>query len=397
MLKLLAYLPIILLPTYLIRIPLCDFGSTNLLDLLLILSTIYIFILLFKKSNILDILKILKSRQLLITFVILSLAGFSISYLANFNLDNWLTGLGIIKSFLVLPIIYSLALFLGIEKNILKIRALLFSIFILSSTLGMLGYIYSVNGILTYDNRLSLFFESPNQLSMLLVSGILTGLILSMKKMTSLKTFFVYLGMAASLFSLYLCHSLGAWLGLLFSIIFIVIIKFFNNYITPLKAVYFYLIIIFSLVVFFTPQLSTLVDHQENVPASAIDSRVVIYSVTQKIIINNWIVGIGPGNYQDKYLSEQNYFFPFPQWAVPHAHNNLIHFFAEGGIIALIGLLGIIFYTFFKTKKPFIGFELLVIYLLFHGCFDTTIWRNDTATMWWVMVFLCSHLQNKSI
>ncbi|MDA3814907.1 MAG: O-antigen ligase family protein, partial [Patescibacteria group bacterium] len=132
-------------------------------------------------------------------------------------------------------------------------------------------------------------------------------------------------------------------------------------------------------------------NYTPSIPPSSIDSRVAIYQSTEKIIKNNFFIGIGPLNFQEQYLSYQKYFNPYPQWAVPHAHNVFLHIFAEFGFFALIPFLGLIYLKIFKnkTKKPreILVFSIL-IYFIIHGLVDTTIWQNDTALLFWVFLLL---------
>ena len=141
--------------------------------------------------------------------------------------------------------------------------------------------------------------------------------------------------------------------------------------------------------------------YQPNIPATSYDSRLAIYQVDQKIISQNWLLGVGIDNFQNTYLQLQKYFPPYPQWAVPHAHNLLLHFWIEGGLLAVIGL--VLLYnsiidtnlkqkvlplntqpkntkkTAFQLSMP----QITLLYFIIHGIVDVPIWTPATATFFW--------------
>jgi len=386
MAKIFAYLPILLLPTFMLRIPLGSLGTINVLDLLLFTSISYFFLTPSLRPKLAGLTKAIHDRLLIIISSLTMVIGFVLSYLINLSPENWSDGLGILKSFLVLPILFSFALYFLSKKNLIKPDGLLITIFCLSSILAILGYFFALFEIFTFDRRMAIFFESPNQYAMVLVPGILAGVALINNNSSQLKKFLISVGIIACLFSLYLSFSQGAWTALVFSLIFLYDLKRKADFRKKTRQLLFFLIIILSFFVFFTPQITNIFDYQENIPPTSIDSRMIIYKVNQKILAENWIWGIGPGNYQIAYLENQKFFSPFPQWAVPHGHNNLLQLFIEGGTLSFLGFLGSVYFLFFKTKKPSLGFLAIALFFLIQGIVDTTIWRNDTGVLWWIAI-----------
>lgn len=369
-----AKLTFLLLPTYLIRIPLGDSMSLPLLDLLLIITILINLPHLKKRQS----LRYIKKNSWLSLCVGLISAGFTVSYLVNVDSKNWTDGLGILKSFLILPIIFGLVL----KSKGGYINPPLRMIFVLTSFLSVLGYFYSLFGILTYDGRLKLFFESPNQLAMLLTIGFLAGVSLfKPARSTRPSWFLLIVFLLAHLFALYQTHSLGAWVGLFGSLGFWFWHCRGGKYSAPTVMGF---VVLLSLSLLFLP----LFNHQPKSPFSSLDSRVAIYEATRKIIKDNWLWGIGPGNFQSTYLEYQKYFPPYPQWAVPHTHNNLLHFWAEGGILALLGSIGLLILLVKQKTRPINPVLItILIYLLFHGIVDVTIWKNDLAIIFWWLIF----------
>ena len=125
---------------------------------------------------------------------------------------------------------------------------------------------------------------------------------------------------------------------------------------------------------------------------SSFSSRIMIWKSSIKILKDNWVVGIGPGNFQETYLQYQKYSPPYLEWAVPYPHNIFLAFWIQAGIIGLVGFLLLIsswFWKVLKNKKPqdenlrcaVLG---VMFYILLHGLVDTTYFKNDLAVIFWL-------------
>jgi putative inorganic carbon (HCO3(-)) transporter len=117
------------------------------------------------------------------------------------------------------------------------------------------------------------------------------------------------------------------------------------------------------------------------------------------MIKSNPFFGIGPGNFQNKYLEYQKYFPPYLEWAVPQPHNLFLAFWLEAGVIGLIGFIWLLVLFFRDNKKAIENNRLygtlylaIILYFLFHGLIDTTYWRNDMAILFWMVVAINVHL-----
>ncbi len=453
---LLPLLTIFFLPIYLLKIHLTPSISINLLELLLIYTLIIIYRAIFKQFSFRKIITWSFSKQNKKIFlpILLVVVGFTLSYLHHQQLThwvNWTDGLGKLLDLLILPILFGFAIHLLAIVNIkgffLKskldspfLKLLQFFppgmtlnvIYYFSSTIiAFLGIIFLLTGHLTFDNRLKIFFPSPNQLAIFLSPALIIGFsfILSQFNRSAKESFqkfwLLYSSIFAIIINIIFTKSLGSWLALSFVAILLFayynviknsllkkIIQTFQKYSLKIIA----LIIVFStLAIFNINQIIAFTNYYSHVPPTSTDSRLAIYQVTHKIISQNWLWGIGPGNLQDEYLNQQKNFPAYPQWAVPHAHNNLLHFWAEGGILAFIGLIFIYINTlkvdnnrrvtltnqpFNKThsknnkhdskqKKalPQLPFpQLTLLYFVLHGLIDTTIWTMPTAIFFWLTV-----------
>ena len=125
---------------------------------------------------------------------------------------------------------------------------------------------------------------------------------------------------------------------------------------------------------------------------SSLSSRMMIWKASVKMLENNLIFGIGPGNFQKTYLEYQKFYPPYLEWAVPHPNNLYLTFWLSGGILGVVGFLGLVFFwlkdIFVKIKTEsneilFITLGIMLIILL-HGIFDTTYFKNDLAIIFWL-------------
>lgn len=381
-------LAIFCMPLYLIRLNF--FGlPTNLFELI---AAVAIGALFFEKNRFKE--KLLPFPKSFLLALILLLAGTSLSMILN---DNKLTGLGILKSWFLLPMIFSFLLYTILHSR-QDIEKIFLSIYLSAATVGTISLAYKACGLMTYDDRLAAFYLSPNHLAMYLSAGIFFGSYFIQKclrKRPPLKTFLLHLSLFfILLLSVYYTYSYGAWLAVgvsLFSMLLLTIKK--QKW---LITGYFFLFFILNLIFIFqlrTAKFSALVNFSER---SSLESRMTIWKVSRVLITENPIMGIGPGNFQSAYLSLQPRFAPYLEWAVPQPHNVFLAFWLQSGLLGLLGflmLLCLIFkllFTVIKNKKdaafaaPLFGFFL---YFAVHGLLDTTYWKNDLSFLFWLCTF----------
>jgi len=394
----LNYLVCLFLPLYLIKLPLFSGASLPLLDIFLLLVILINFwkidkpITLFKEK--------IKTHQKEFLALSLVLFGFITSTFLNLQSSNWTNSLGLLKSYFFLPLVFAFSLLLLWEKKLINLSYLLFTLFVSLGFQAFLGYFFILTNRVTFDHRLHLFYNSPNSFAMLMALNILIGLWLwqqtSFHPQKFFRRFLILILIIASLFSLYYTYSLGAWLALFGSLFFIFpsllffkknLSLFFNKFISVryLKLIFF-LSLFFLWLIFLLPLF-----HLNSPSSSSSYSRLVIYRSAVKIIKTHWLMGIGLSNFQTTYLNQQKFFPAYPQWAVPHGHNLLLHFWLEGGLLSLSGLIWLLFlilFNFSPQKKS--SFEnllmLLLLYFIIHGWVDLPVWKNDLAVIFWLTV-----------
>ncbi|HLN18993.1 MAG TPA: O-antigen ligase family protein [Patescibacteria group bacterium] len=306
---------------------------------------------------------------------------------------NYPVGLGIIKSWLVVP--FAFAFFAGkIVKN--ESRAY-FSLYLSIVGVAIVALIYKILGVVTFDGRLESIFNSPNYLAMYLGPGIIIGAVIygknqksEIKKENNNSKLQIIgsISFLAIVAVLYFTYSYAAWISLIVTSIIILAIN------KKLSKKYFYILALIFLTLIFiirgTAKFDDLVNYNSR---SSLASRIMIWQSAGKILGDNYFLGIGPGDFQEKYLEYQKYFPPYLEWAVPHPHNIFLAFWLNAGLFGLLAFCAVL-YIFFK-KKLYSNFNYIslisigiVIYFLFHGLVDTTYFKNDLATYFWLAVFI---------
>jgi len=317
-----------------------------------------------------------KTLFVLMGFVLLGLV-FSAFFSGNLK-----AGLGIIKGWFIFPLVIAL-----ISADIFrekKIKALKF--FYGGATgvafLAMLSYFF---GQITYDGRLQGIFNSPNYLAMYLAPAVIIGMVLFKENRRRHA-----LSLAIILLTIYLTHSFATWIAM-----GIVLLGFFwlNKKSEQNKKLFLGFLILAGLVILLQIKTDKFNDLLSLDVRSSLSSRIMIWESAGKMIADSPVWGIGPGNFQEKYLDYQKYFPPYLEWAVPHPHNLYLAFYLYSGILGLAAFLGLIIFWLKKVilqkKETIILITLGIIsYFLLHGMLDTTYFKNDLAVIFWLAIFL---------
>lgn len=379
-------LVIFCLPLYLIRV---DFLGlpTNVFELMAILAILFWGIE--NRKTIFDDFFCLP--KLLILSFGFTLVGILLSILCN---DSYLVGLGILKSWFIIPILFSFALYTRLKQEVF-LEKVYSSLYLSVALVGLVALVYKILGIVTYDGRLQAFYSSPNFLAMYLVPGFFFGMYFLVKPSSQYKKRFSLLinlfFLAIILISLGFTYSYGAWIFAIISIL-ITFLFFIPNKKLFVAATIF--AILFSIFIYQTNTQKYLGLFSER---SSFVSRITIWKSSFLMIRENIFLGIGPGNFQNKYLALQKHFPPYLEWAVPQPHNIFLAFWLQAGILGLFGFLLLLFFVFrtliriMKNKKNiFLAMPLFVffLYTVLHGFVDTPYWKNDLSFLFWICVFL---------
>jgi len=407
--KNLIYFTILITPLYLVRFEIFHL-PTNLLELFIILN--FIFWLYSKRKDGFKIDYNSLPWQIIVSIGLIFL-GIILSIFTN---DAIVIGLGILKSWLVLPLIFAYILYTTIE-NKLEIERVFLSIYLSASFVAIISLFYKLFNLTTFDGRLSSFYLSPNYLAMYLAPAVLVGFYFFIKTFSHKETkpavesfplplinsgwgkFLTSSSLTVILLTLFFTYSYGAWFAVFLSI---GIASFFYF---PKK--HFFIILISTFFFFFSfltfqfnsQKFSSLLNFSER---SSLASRLMIWKVSERLIIENPILGIGPGNFQKKYLSLQPLFPLYLEWAVPQPHNIFLAFWLESGILGLVGFVFLLYFVFYSLFKRTRGMNLSFIlfsfflYFIIHGMFDTLFWKNDLALVFWIFITIFLKTYNET-
>ncbi|KKU55839.1 MAG: O-antigen polymerase [Candidatus Moranbacteria bacterium GW2011_GWE1_49_15] len=314
--------------------------------------------------------------------LLLLFTGLAFSYLTN---DPTLDGLGIIKGWFFIPFLFSISI-PSVFENPEKTRKALLFLFLSMAIVSWIAVSYKLAGKLTYDGRLAAFYSSPNQLSMYLSLGVFIFPFLFKTAAGSRMKLFLFSSLLAIIISLYFSYSYAAWLAVALSSILLLALKTSSvkKYLLLATAI----ISIFFLFQQSNPKLSHMFEER-----SSFSSRIMIWKSALRIAHDNPLLGIGPANFQGKYLEYQRHFPPYLEWAVPHPHNIYLAFWLQAGLLGLCGFLILCHKSvslFLKQKNTALSAVFLGIffYTLIHGIADTPYWRNDLSYMFWTVFFL---------
>ena len=395
----LVYLTIILLPVYLIKFTVLGI-STNVLEILI--SIIFIGWIVRRDAS--RYVSIIMKKKKYIVSISLIFLGMIMSLIIN---KNYAVGSGIIKGWFLFPLVFVFSISQIIKKDkILNIfRALYVSAFLIS--ILALGYL--LLGEVTFDGRLEGFFNSPNYLAMYLAPALIMLTQSAKHKAQSysleLKIFVLTSGLVI-LAVFYFTFSYAAWLAVISSLVITEIIR--KGRFSRRTFLIIFILFIFSIFQSRSVKFNDLVGYNSR---SSLASRVMIWQSAGKILRDNWLWGIGPGNFQEKYLEYQKYYPPYLEWAVPHPHNLYLTFWLYSGIIGFSGFIALLVVWFreiyphaknpkgylFDKEEGHFGVEAkkddnavkfiilgIMLYILIHGIVDTTYFKNDLAVIFWL-------------
>lgn len=324
---------------------------------------------------------------------------FLIGGLAAFFLNRLpLESLGLVKSFIILPLLLAAVL-----------RSLIFSCqehaVVLSFWYGgvaiaaLVALTWFFFGGTTYDSRLAAWYDSPNQLAFLLGPGVLLGIYFFYQWPTVSKTTMI-IKMSAPLlifWALLLTRSyamIGA--ALMTGLFLAYCLKGFENrkffVWSTISLIGFSCIWLTS--EFSTEKYQSLLTLDER---SSVSSRIMIWTVGLEVARESFPWGIGIGQFQSAYLSRQVTHPPYLEWAVPEPHNLFLAIFLAGGVMSLVAFFVCLWlgigYLWVQYKKrqhiPMVSlYACLLLYWLITGIVDTPYFDNYLSLGWWGIIGL---------
>ncbi|NOQ68105.1 hypothetical protein GQ568_01535 [Patescibacteria group bacterium] len=447
-----VYAVIFSMPLYLVRFSIGGIPSTALEMMIYILFLVWFFGRI-RKNNFYPALagfnRLCKNNFVLSIGIALLFLGLTIS---TFNSTDLRTSFGIFKGWFIDPFLFFLV-FVSVIKKEKHIDLVLTSWLFSGIIVSLISIYYLYIGELTFDGRLHAFYLSPNHLAMYLAPAFLIalfflnnslsfprrrestatinidfGIIQNIKRIPNIKySIFSIVVLIIILIPLYFTYSYGAFLGIFAGVVYLSAVGNKNLFILRgfsrrlrsfsftsfqsdwrlkpsrtqiLKFLHDKLLLAILLSFIFTGfifissnKFNQIINSNSR---SSFHSRLMIWNVAGEIIKDNFLFGIGPGTFQETYLSYAEKFDEqYLEWAVPQPHNIFLAFYLQTGLIGFIGFVLILIWFFFRrdaincvstTVKTII--TVLMIYTLIHGLVDTTYWKNDLALMFWLIIGL---------
>lgn len=295
------------------------------------------------------------------------------------------------------------------KNTFLNLWSIIFFLGFIVAAIGIYQYIIGVQPLATWEDpnletihtRVYSTLGNPNLLAgyLLLILPVSIFIPLEMK----FNDFYKFLFLTGSL-TIFICiiftGSRGGYLGLLSGIIFIAIasIKFLtkvfhktNNKVKVLVAVlltvgfYFLLTSMFPIV---SERIATIFAFREH---SSNSYRLNVWTSCLKILRDNWLIGVGPGNSTFRQVYGLYMISGFDALA---SYNIFLEIALETGIMGLI-IFSLIFLTsFLKLHYMFwnkgnifsLGIALSLIILLTHGMVDTVFFRPQVFIPFWFLL-----------
>ncbi len=343
------------------------------------------------------------SKTLIASVIIFIISSFIGIWRAGFTLDSF----GIVKSWVIVPMIFcfTVGFFVFNKKNndkyILAINyGLLSSLIIVSlwavfQRLGIIGAVLYQSGDGSFGQYLGdnfrAFgpFESPNYLAMYIVPlwFIIIGT-MQKAKSKKLKVWngIFYLSLILPAIALILTKSRAGLIALAVSLSFLGFAWLYKKLKTNVAKIALTLSCLILYSVFF------ILVYKFGMRPETDSMRFEIYRYSWQMIKENPIWGVGLSNFQN-HLSNMPLSDSFRQIVLPyayHPHNLYFALWLNFGLLGLIAFMGIVALTICNIIKSKNVYSILItaamISVLIHGIFDTTYFKNDLSTIFWLIV-----------
>lgn len=326
--------------------------------------------------------------------------GAVVSFIAN---PFSLTGLGMLKTWFVMPLLMVWLIFQAQpneqEKNFFLNTWFATVLLVACGTLVSLFI-----NTLTYDGRLAAWFASPNYLAIFIAPGILIAFHKLQEAFEEKKEIKGYIPSLLALLIflpvLFLTHSYGVWLGVFGAVVLMTFLSAPALAKKHLWKVLGVVIVVVGIFFFFESSSSKWQSLASLQNRSSMASRMMIWQSAGKMIANSPVLGVGLGRFQEVYLEYQKYYPPYLEWAVPQPHNIILAVWLQTGLIGLIGFILLVIRSIYilmqnKNREAILLLGILVLYLLY-GIFDTPYFKTDLAFAFWLVIALIFTLSQPS-
>lgn len=296
--------------------------------------------------------------------------------------------LGIWKGWVLAPILYFFT-FTQVVRSTDQLKKLLLYFIYAATLVALYSYFLAVFGSgLTYDLRLSGFFESANYLSLYLTPPLLLGIyfLLNDHHKGSRESLFNVASVTVMTHALLMTQSYAAIIAVFGSLFLYALSLLFKHKVKPLRIA----IIFLALMTIFlgivgsqrnSPKFKQFIDFEHR---SSSTVRLEIYQIATNLIGRYPLTGVGPGLFQAYYQTKGPEILgkaPM-EWNIPHPHNLFLAFYLNAGLLGFLAFLSILFLAHTGLTYPVMALWGILI----HGLFDTPFWKNDLAMIFWLVI-----------
>lgn len=304
------------------------------------------------------------------------------------ELDAQRVALGVWKGWIIAPILYFVVISQVLSRK-KDIDQLLRNFVYSAALVSLISYLFGIFGTgITYDFRLSGFFESANYLSLYLVPAVLLNIyfVLQRKKPLNSHYYLDLISLVIIIHAIFFTKSYAAILAIFgalgISTLYFALFKAAQKrkYIIAL-VVLFVTFVTVILTQVNSPKFKQFLDFENR---SSTSVRMEIYTVSVNLIKENSLAGIGLGLFQARYQNNATRVlghYPM-EWNMPHPHNVFLAFWLNTGIIGFFAFIFILILAHRKITYPLFALWGIII----HGMFDVPFWKNDLAMIFWLII-----------
>lgn len=317
-------------------------------------------------------------RPILISSMLFFLSAVVSTYISG----NYGHSLGILKGWIVIPLVYAFALYAETRRQVVDITPYIVTSGVVVSILGLLqlGALERIRGP----------YDAPNSLALFIAPLIILASINIVGKIGPRRTSYLFAAIVMSA-ALVATQSIGGVVAVLVSLGLLGLR--FRAAVTYKWLMLGSLVLTVLLALLF-PKISYLVT-----PGSSAYVRLQLWSVSVDMIREHPILGIGLGEFEPLYQKKLHERFarsqnsstkPLPEFVFRDPHNWVLSFWLNIGLLGLVSFGMMNFYVLYKDKLQS-PYSFVLIAILIFGLVDTVYWKNDLAILWWILIVLQLH------
>ncbi|HYE22352.1 MAG TPA: O-antigen ligase family protein [Verrucomicrobiae bacterium] len=367
---------LLLLPTYLIRLRIFDVPTT-VLELLLVVFLFSVFTSRYKHLQRIENLGML--NWAIGTFVTAGIISTLFS-------PEPFKALGLLKAFVMEPVLFFYAVILLIEKpkELEPAFRMLFTGATLISAFGIFQYFTGMFLPLRFwgtgeeVKRITSVFEYPNALALYLAPLFVFFAVLFIKRHPFLNRSILGWGFALQGAAILLTFSRGAWFAVATVLFFLLLERYSAKKILLLLGAAILAVALISPI----RQRVLITSHDPSGFARLDLINAAVTKLTQNPILGNGLYGFRTT------LAQQN----FSGEILNYPHNIILNFWVELGLLGLVSFAAIIYISLktYKKKHSLIGLAAVcfVVTVVLHGVIDVPYFKNDLSILFWFIISL---------